>query len=78
MHFCRMRPILLLQLLVLSVASTVQAQWTFTGNTTPTWQEAITRFAQLDSMHRGARMVEIGHDDNGLPICKLPLNSGRS
>lgn len=52
------------------------AQWTFTGNTTPTWEEAIARFAQLDSMHRGARLLEIGHDDNGLPIHLFVVSDG--
>lgn len=52
------------------------AQWTFTGNTTPTWQEAIARYAELDSLHHGARLLEIGQDDDGHPLHLFVVSDG--
>jgi len=67
---------LLLLSLVLGLRTALSAQWTFTGNTTPTWEEVIARYARLDSLHRGARMLEIGHDDNGLPLHLFVVSDG--
>lgn len=44
------------------------SQWTFTGDTTATWEQAIARFQELDRIHSGAAMFEIGEDDDGSPI----------
>lgn len=52
------------------------AQWRFEGNATPTWEEAIARFQELDRRHRGAQLVEIGTDDDGLPIHLFVISDG--
>lgn len=52
------------------------AQWTFTGDTTPTWEQVIDRYQELDRMHHGAKLLELGHDDNGLPIHLFVIADG--
>ncbi|MBL7985756.1 MAG: hypothetical protein JNM91_12195, partial [Flavobacteriales bacterium] len=44
------------------------AQWRFDGDTSVTWEQAIARFQELDRMHSGAALFEIGEDDDGSPI----------
>lgn len=44
------------------------SQWTFSGDTTATWEQAIARYQELDRTHSGARLVEFGHDDDGSPL----------
>jgi len=44
------------------------AQWRFEGDTSVTWEQAIARFQELDRMHSGAALFEIGADDDGSPI----------
>ncbi len=56
--------------------STTHAQWTFTGDTSVTWQQAVARYAQLDSLHAGARLTTIGHDDAGQPLHLFVLSDG--
>lgn len=56
--------------------STTHAQWTFTGDTSVTWQQAVARYAQLDSLHAGARLTTIGHDDAGQPLQLFVLSDG--
>ena len=46
----------------------LSAQWAFVGDTTPTWEQAIARYEELDRRNSGAQLQAIGHDDNGLPI----------
>ncbi|HMC96720.1 MAG TPA: M14 family zinc carboxypeptidase, partial [Flavobacteriales bacterium] len=53
-----------------------RAQWTFKGDTTATWEQAITRYEQLDRAHTGARLMEIGHDDDGSPIHVFVISDG--
>lgn len=57
-------------------SSTSSAQWTFTGNTTPTWQEVISRYSKLDGLYAGVQLFEIGHDDDGSPIHLFVLADG--
>jgi hypothetical protein len=52
------------------------AQWTFTADTTPTWEQVIARYGQLDLMHRGARLLTIGEDDGGQPIHLFVISDG--
>ena len=44
------------------------SQWTFLGDTSATWEQTIARYQELDLMHAGAAMFEIGADDDGSPI----------
>jgi len=64
------------QLFFLLFSTACFAQWTFTGNSTPTWQEVIERYTELDAQHTGAKLVEIGHDDDGSPIHLFILADG--
>ena len=52
------------------------SQWTFTGDTSATWEQAITRFQELDRMHSGAAMFEIGEDDDGSPLHLFVITDG--
>lgn len=52
------------------------AQWRFEGNETPTWEETIERFTRLDSLHHGARLLEIGNDDDGSPMHLFVISDG--
>lgn len=52
------------------------AQWTFTGDTTPTWEQVIARYEQLDAVHRGARLLTIGEDDGGSPLHLFVISDG--
>jgi len=53
-----------------------QAQWTFKGDSTATWEQAIARYQKLDRMHTGARLLEIGNDDDGSPIHVFLISDG--
>ena len=53
-----------------------QAQWTFHGDTSATWQQAIDRYARLDALHDGARLITMGQDDDGHPIHLFILSDG--
>mgnify|MGYP001300127066 CR=1 FL=1 len=65
-------------LMVASVmcGSAMKAQWTFQGETSATWQETIARYARLDSVHAGAKLTTIGHDDDGHPIDLFIISDG--
>lgn len=52
------------------------AQWTFTGDTSATWEQTIARYQELDRMHSGARLVEFGHDDDGSPLHLFVIADG--
>ena len=66
------------QLLILALITSmpVAAQWTFQGDTTVTWEHAIARYQGLDRMHSGARLLEIGNDDEGSPIHLFVISDG--
>ncbi|HPF89911.1 MAG TPA: M14 family zinc carboxypeptidase, partial [Flavobacteriales bacterium] len=53
-----------------------QAQWRFEGNTTPTWEEVIQRYAEFDRTRPGTTLVQIGRDDDGSPIHLFVLSDG--
>ncbi|QQR86486.1 MAG: hypothetical protein IPJ76_18190 [Flavobacteriales bacterium] len=53
-----------------------QSAWTFTGNTTLTWEQAIARYEELDRSHVGARLLTIGEDDDGSPIHLFVVSDG--
>ncbi|MCB0771576.1 MAG: hypothetical protein KDC00_14340, partial [Flavobacteriales bacterium] len=57
-------------------ATTTHAQWRFEGDSTPTWEQVIVRYRDLDRMHRGARLLEMGHDDDGSPIHLFVIGDG--
>ncbi len=52
------------------------AQWNFQGDTTVTWQQAVQRFSTMDSLYTGAKLLQIGKDDNGSPIHLFVLSDG--
>lgn len=52
------------------------AQWRFEGNATPTWEEAIGRYKELGRSHSGARLLEIGADDDGSPLHLFVIADG--
>ncbi|MBK9513916.1 MAG: hypothetical protein IPO05_09900 [Flavobacteriales bacterium] len=61
---------------LLLAACTAQAQWHFTGDSTPTWEQAIARFRRFADTRPGAHLSTIGADDNGLPIHLFVLADG--
>ncbi|HEY0978706.1 MAG TPA: M14 family zinc carboxypeptidase [Flavobacteriales bacterium] len=63
---------------VLSILSSLSlhAQWGFEGDTTPTWTQVIARYTELDRMHSGARLLEIGQDDGGQPMHLFVIADG--
>jgi Zinc carboxypeptidase len=69
-----------MRVLVLSVfvavAYPLLAQWRFERDSTVTWEQAIARYQELDSMHTGARLIEIGKDDDGSPIHVFVISDG--
>ena len=42
-----------------------QRSWTFSGDTTATWEQAIARYDELDHLHTKATLITIGNDDDG-------------
>lgn len=52
------------------------AQWRFEGNSTPTWEEAVARYARLDSVHKAARLLVMGEDDDGSPMHLFVIADG--
>ncbi len=52
------------------------AQWRFEGDTTATWEQAIARYQELDRSHSGAKLFEIGNDDDGSPIHLFVISDG--
>lgn len=52
------------------------AQWRFEGDSTPTWEQVILRYAELDSTRHGTSFFEIGEDDDGSPIHLFVLSDG--
>lgn len=67
---------LLILLAAVFLFSNMEAQWTFTGDTSATWQEAIARFTRMDSLYEGAKLTVIGKDDDGHPIHLFILSDG--
>lgn len=65
---------LLVALLACHVA--LQAQWRFEGDTTPTWEQVIQRYAEFDRTRHGTTLIEIGEDDDGSPIHLFILSDG--
>ncbi|HRH70082.1 MAG TPA: M14 family zinc carboxypeptidase [Flavobacteriales bacterium] len=65
-------------LILLSIAGSLElsAQWRFQGDTTATWEQAIARYRELDRIHSGARLLEIGSDDDGSPMHLFVLSDG--
>ncbi len=65
-------------LIYLSVLASVElsAQWRFEGDTTATWEQAFARYQELDRMHIGAKLFEIGNDDDGSPMHLFVISDG--
>lgn len=57
-------------------AMNAHGQWAFHGDTTVTYQQAIERYTELDSMHGGAHLMTIGQDDDGHPIHLFIITDG--
>lgn len=53
-----------------------QGAWTFVGDTTVTWEQAIARYDALDRAHAGAQLTTIGKDDDGSPIHLFVISDG--
>ena len=58
------------------VSFNLSAQWEFKGTTTFTWEQVIERYTALDLPYNGAKLLEIGHDDDGSPIHLFVLSDG--
>lgn len=58
------------------VSFNLSAQWEFKGTTTLTWEQVIERYTALDLPYSGAKLLEIGHDDDGSPIHLFVLSDG--
>lgn len=55
----------------------VHAQaWTFSGDSTPAWEQVIERYRALAEGRRSARLMEIGRDDGGQPIHLFVISDG--
>ena len=54
--------------LLVGLVHQASAQWTFTADSTVTWEQAIARYAELDRMHHGAKLITFGNDDDGSPL----------
>jgi len=70
-----MRPVSLIPLLFVLCTAHGQA-WTFTGDTTATWEQAIAHYERLDAAHDGAQLLRIGTDDDGSPIHLFVITDG--
>lgn len=57
-------------------SSVANAQWRFEGDTTPTWEQVIARYAEFDRTRQGTSLMEIGMDDDGSPIHLFVLSDG--
>jgi hypothetical protein len=53
-----------------------QGAWTFAGDTTVTWEQAIAQYEELDRRHAGAKLHTIGTDDDGSPIHLFVISDG--
>jgi hypothetical protein len=73
-HLCAMRVPILASTIAITVSA--MAQWSFQGNTTPTWEQVIARCEQLDRNHRGAKLLTLGEDDGGQPIHLFVISDG--
>ena len=67
---------ILFTLAVLPIVSAAAAQWTFTGDSSATWEQAIARYEELDRLYTGAQLLEIGNDDDGSPLHLFVLSDG--
>ncbi|HNR55206.1 MAG TPA: M14 family zinc carboxypeptidase [Flavobacteriales bacterium] len=72
MHLVRM----IIVVLVVVPRIEVYAQWRFEGNTTPTWEDVVERYAEIDRTRSGTSFFEIGKDDDGSPIHLFVLSDG--
>ncbi len=62
---------------IAGMSRAAQAQWTFMGDTSATWQQAIERYEHLARTHSGsAHLLEIGNDDGGQPIHLFVITDG--
>lgn len=52
------------------------AQWRFEGDASATWEQALARYRELDRMHDGAHLLEIGQDDGGQPLHLFVITDG--
>lgn len=53
-----------------------QGAWTFVGDSTVTWEQAIARYTELDRANVGAQLMTIGKDDDGSPIHLFVVSDG--
>ncbi len=76
LHFCTMLKHQLLVSVCLLASSLAVAQWRFESDSTPTWEQAIARFAEFDRTRSGVKLMEIGADDDGSPIHLFVISDG--
>lgn len=67
---------LLMAILPVVLSLSASAQWHFSGDSTPTWEQVIERYAEFDRTRHGATLIEIGRDDDGSPIHLFILSDG--
>lgn len=51
-------------------------QWSYSGDTSATWEQAIARYELLDRQHNGAMLLTIGEDDDGSPMHLFVISDG--
>ncbi|MEO8067330.1 MAG: M14 family zinc carboxypeptidase [Flavobacteriales bacterium] len=61
---------------MIALGGELRAQWLFKGDSSATWEQTIARYLELDAKHSGARLLEIGKDDNGLAIHLFVISDG--
>ncbi len=66
----------LIQFICFALVVPLSAQWTFSGDTTATWEQVIARYEALDRQHTGAQLLQIGEDDGGQPIHLFVISDG--
>lgn len=62
--------------LALSVTTCALGQWSFNGDSSVTWEQAVARYAELDGMHTGAKLLDMGRDDDGSPLHLFVIADG--
>jgi len=63
-------------LFYLAVVLAASAQQPFVGDTSITWEQAIARYVEMDVRHSGAKLMEIGLDDDGSPLHLFVISDG--
>lgn len=71
-----MRTAIILTAWLITAVAFGQSRWTFIGDTTLTWEQAIDGYLELDRQHSAASLITIGNDDDGSPIHLFVIADG--